>query len=277
MSPAAPWYRGARMPPGVEVWRGPSLIDAAPIVALITMISINPKTGMMPQAWILRADVPPHDATRTDADRSICGDCALRAGPTGRSCYVQTWLGPLNVFRAWQRGDYPAYRPEQLADLFDGLPLRLAAYGDPAAVPWEGWAPVLEVAQAIAYTHLWRTCDPRWAARAMASVETLEDAAAAAAAGWRPFRIRLEDEPLEPGEVGCPASAEAGHRTTCVRCGLCDGAQRAGGPAIAIVLHGTRTRRWIERREGLERYALAHATTRAANWKGRRAPRSDAD
>jgi hypothetical protein len=43
-------------------------------------------------------------------------------------------------------------------------------------------------------------------------------------------------------EILCPASAEAGHRTTCDRCGLCSGA-RPGVKDIFIPAHGSMVRR----------------------------------
>ncbi len=59
------------MPRGFVLYQGPSLLDGLPIVAIATMRSTNPKTGPVPQTWILRADVPPMDAVRTGADASI--------------------------------------------------------------------------------------------------------------------------------------------------------------------------------------------------------------
>jgi hypothetical protein len=68
---------------GYVIYRGPSRIDGAPIVAIATGFrdpTANRKTGPMIQTWILREDVPPLEAVATGADRSICGECPHRGG-----------------------------------------------------------------------------------------------------------------------------------------------------------------------------------------------------
>jgi hypothetical protein len=69
----------------VEVWRGPSPIDGAPIVMIMTGLSRlaseqskNRKTGPMVQTHIVRQDMAPVVAMMNGADRAICGDCPLR-------------------------------------------------------------------------------------------------------------------------------------------------------------------------------------------------------
>lgn len=149
---------------GAIVYRGPSLLTGAPIIAAVTGLdggSANPKTGPMAQAWILRADRPPMAAVRDGSDDAICGTCALRGdGAFGRACYVSPWLGPNNVWKA-----LPVYLEPTWADLpalVAGRSVRLGAYGDPAAVPVEVWQAVLRGAAGwVGYTHAWRTCDRR--------------------------------------------------------------------------------------------------------------------
>jgi hypothetical protein len=67
----------------VEVWRGPSPIDGAPIVMIMTGLSPkspsrNSKTGPMVQTHIVRQDMAPVVAMMGGHDRAICGDCPLR-------------------------------------------------------------------------------------------------------------------------------------------------------------------------------------------------------
>jgi hypothetical protein len=260
-------------PPGVELWRGPSLVTGADVVAIVTFDSDNAKTGPMGQAWLLVCDVAPNEAIHTDADRAICGDCPHRANAVGRSCYVPTWLGPLNVWRAWRAGLYPPFESWRAPGGGVGGRVRLTAYGDAAAAPWEAWFPALAGAALIAYTSLWRSCEPRWRDVCMASVVTPEDRQAAQAAGWRTYRTRLEDEPLEADEIVCPASHEAGQRVTCDQCMLCQGGAARPVKAIAIQIHGTRARRFVELREGLPRYTLSKggpARVERLHWQGRR-------
>ncbi len=68
---------------GFVLYDGPSLIDGAPILAIVTgtskaSVSGNVKTGPMLQTWILRKDVSPQAAVDQGLDGSICGDCMHR-------------------------------------------------------------------------------------------------------------------------------------------------------------------------------------------------------
>jgi len=226
---------------GFEFYRGPSLLTGDPIVAVATGLSsrsLNEKTGPMVQVWIIRSDVAPMAAKRQNVDDAICGDCRHRGRDGfGSSCYVVPWLAPNNVFKhldAYPRASWADVR-QQLV----GRHVRLGAYGDPAALPFEVWQVVLANAQGwTGYTHQWRACDPRLKSIVMASVDDLEEFCAAREAGWRTFRVRAAADPLVAAvEVICPASAEAGHRLTCDRCELCRGTAHAAR-SVAIIAHG---------------------------------------
>src|SRR5690349_18477823 len=91
------------------LWEGRSALDGAPIVVLGVSASGNSKTGRVYQTYILRADMEPSQATRTNADVSICGDCPHRGVGDGkfarsRTCYVFTPRGPTIVYRTWKAG-----------------------------------------------------------------------------------------------------------------------------------------------------------------------------
>jgi hypothetical protein len=232
-------------PAGVVLWEGASLLDGAPLVVLATLHSDNVKTGDMVQTWILRADIAPHDAVRTGADASICGDCKHRGDGTGkgRSCYVTVHQGPLSVYRAWQRGNYPRFQRAAHGELFAGRAVRLGAYGDPAAVPYTVWASLVNVSGSgmwTGYTHQWRACDQRLADYVMASCDTREEAEEARAKGWRHFRVRLNGEALMEREIVCPASdeARATKPVTCSQCRACHGNAQGRRGSVAIVIHG---------------------------------------
>ena len=64
------------------IYRGPSLLDGAPIVVIAIDSARNTKTGRMVQTYILRADMDPREANKTGADFSICGTCPHRGTPT---------------------------------------------------------------------------------------------------------------------------------------------------------------------------------------------------
>lgn len=226
---------------GAILYRGPSLLTGEPILAAATGLqgtSHNPKTGPMVQVWILRADRLPMDAVRDGSDTAICGTCALRGdGAVGRRCYVTPWLGPTNVWKSLPEYSEPAWA--DFPAIVEGRAVRLGAYGDPAAVPFEIWAELVRGAAGwVGYTHAWRTCDRRLQALVMASVDTPDEGLAARLAGWRTFRVRRPDEAAAAGtEFVCPASDEAGHRTTCQRCQLCRGTS-SPARSVAIIAHG---------------------------------------
>lgn len=228
------------MSEGVVFFRGPSVLTGALITGIVTGLdgsSLNAKTGAMAQAWILRADMRPMDAKRKNLDDAVCGDCKLRGDHgVGSICYVPTWFGPANVFKADRRGRYPVRRPEDVARRLRARTIRLGAYGDPAAIPFPVWEALLEGAAGwIGYTHQWQTCDRRFRRILMASVDSVEEWSLAWASGWRTFRIRAKGDPLIAGyEFVCPASDEAGHRVTCQECQLCRG---AASPARNVVIN----------------------------------------
>lgn len=224
-----------------------SRIDGAPCVLVLTRNSDNTKTGNMVQTWILRRNVDPLRAVRTGADRSVCGTCPHRGRDARgrrrapRTCYVTVHRAPLSVWRAYRRGSYQLWRgtPEQITRLH-GRPLRIGTYGEPTALPAAWWRRLvrqLQPARITGYTHRWREYRNRgFRGLCMASADSVLDAIDATRAGWRYFRVRPCGEPALPREIVCPASEEAGHKTQCFHCGLCNGA----GPrrSVVIMAHG---------------------------------------
>ncbi len=238
------------------IYNGPSLIDGAPIVVIAIVTSANSKTGNMIQTHILRADINPLEASKTGADASICGDCIHRGTPTdnplkkvanGRTCYVNLGQGPTVVFKAFKRGKYPHATPEQITAIGENRMVRLGTYGDPAAVPATVWDALLkEAAGHTGYTHQHKpayiSTDYR---RLMYSADTANDATSAHAKGYRTFRVipvqqwqEQNKGALLKNETICPASKEAGFKSTCNNCKLCSGST-IKAKSIAIVAHGT--------------------------------------
>lgn len=232
------------------LYEGPSLLDGSPIVAIATGFargSANRKTGAMIQTWIMRSDVEPHHATKTGEDSTVCGGCPHRPS-AGGACYVAVFQAPLAVYRAYKRGKYPrATQATSRAALGAGRKLRLGSYGDPAAVPAAVWeAFTRDAATWTGYTHQWRL--PAASALrtlCMASVDSDAERTEAQGAGWRTFRVRTAEEPLAKGEIACPASDEAGKRTTCAECNLCKGSASKSRRSIAIIAHGAKARRFV--------------------------------
>jgi hypothetical protein len=246
----------SQLPRGYVLYDGPSALDPdARIVAILTRRSGNRKTGRMHQIWILRADRSPLQAIADGSDRAICGSCPARGlfaddnrqaidwdqfgAMHGRYCYVDVGRAPESVYWTWIRGRYLEADPRDIAPQLT-LPVRLGAYGDPAAVPVQIWRDLLRYSPRwTGYTHQWRTCDPAFRSILMASCETEQDHRDAIATGWRTFRVRRGKDPVLPGEIICPASEES-KRTTCAKCTLCNGST---GPQdrrrnIVIQVHG---------------------------------------
>ena len=237
------------------IYRGPSLIDGAPIVVIAIDSARNTKTGRMIQTYILRADMDPREASKTGADYSICGTCPHRGAPTndpkskqakGRSCYVLLGQGVLIAYRSMLRGVYPeATGHAAIAAIGAGKLVRLGTYGDPAAVPSYIWESLIsQAAGHTAYSHQATTQGADFRPSfMMQSADNEAQARDAWAQGRRTFRVVKSVADIVKGsEILCPASKEAGRRVTCSQCKLCGGASVAG-KSIAIPDHGPQRKR----------------------------------
>jgi len=231
-----------KKPIGIILWSGKSLIDNERIAVVATGIfskSENRKTGDMIQTYIIRRDIHPMLARRMGEDKSICGNCKHRENST---CYVNLCHGPIGVFHALVDGSYRPYKDSDL-ELFKDRVFRIGSYGDPAAVPFEIWENICKIVKSYTgYTHQWKKCDQRLKKYCMASVDSIigytKEYQQARALGWRTFRIRESlDNLLMDDECVCPASKEAGVLTTCEKCNLCGGMNRANAKNPVIMLH----------------------------------------
>jgi hypothetical protein len=240
-----------RKPVSSVIYRGPSLLDGKPIVVVASISNRNRKTGAMVQTYILRSDIDPRVANKTGQDFSICGNCPLRGKPStdasrtlaeDRGCYVVIAQGPVNVFKTMSRGAYAeAEGHDAIAALGEGAMVRLGTYGDPAAVPSYIWESLLSRAKGhTAYSHQSGMTGAAFRPDLMMVSADNETAARAAwAQGRRTFRVVASVADIVKGsEILCPASEEAGKRTTCAACGLCGGAS-VKAKSIAIPAHGT--------------------------------------
>lgn len=236
---------------GAIIYQGPSAFDGAPIVAIATGLSKrtksrNGKTGPMVQVWILSADLHPLEHIKVNRAGSVCGTCKH----IGTTCYVQVGKAPAQVWRTFRAGGYPTLHPRLVSDIAreQGFSVRLGAYGDPAALPVDVLRDVTVGVHHTGYTHAWKT-DTQNAYRpyVMASVDTPAEFVEARARGWRTFRVRTAGDTLNTRETMCPASEEAGKRTNCATCKLCDGTRPEDGRAsISIIVHGTSTAKFLQ-------------------------------
>lgn len=178
--------------------------------------SKNSKTGNVLQTYILLRDIPPVEGAKTGADFGVCGDCKHRSP---RTCYVNLGQAPYQIFNTAHT--VPTETPTEIGR---GRSIRLGAYGDPAAVPYEFWYEFLKDADDwLGYTHQWRTCDPRFKRYCMASVDSKQELDEAHDLGWRCFYVgqTMADRPARTAL--CPASKEAGKILQCADCMACSG------------------------------------------------------
>lgn len=243
---------------GFIIYEGPSMLDGNPIVAILVP-STNRKTHGGMHLWILMRDIYPRDAIHSGLDSTICGDCKYRRtlvdGVWTRACYVIIPAMSI-IYKSYRNGEYqrlvsevPHYNMnlKALQKVGKGEFLRIAAYGDPAAVPYERlqWTrEVVEWGKEGAYTHQWDNpkADPRLKEFCMASVDTLSERDRAKAAGWRTFRVDWQGDGLQPGEMWCLATEEGNSRGHCNTCGLCSGLKLRGAKDQAVVPHGTQAK-----------------------------------
>lgn len=229
-------------PNGLILYEGPSPIDGAPIVCIITGFtehSGNDKTGTMLQTWILRQDTAPNVGYRDGSNVSVCGGCHHF---THKTCYVIWHQAPLSVWRCYKRGNYA-----HLTDyaVLDGFDLRIGSAGDPYCVPEPVWRACLaHTRNHTGYTAQWRRTDAQgYRDFLQASCHGMRDYLDATAHGWQPYLVVPVGEPLPAGVTLCPASTEAGHVTTCSACHACDGSTGAYG----IHAHGASANRFALR------------------------------
>ena len=226
------------------LYEGPSLIDGQPIVAIATYSDKNTKTGLMFQTYILCQNIDPRDANKTGADFSICGTCPLKGIPTmdpkrklaeKRKCYVRIDQGSLIVWKAYQNGSYQ--KTNNISELGRGRMVRLGTYGDPAAVPSYVWHQLLEDAIGhTAYSHQ-NDIIPIDKKIFMGSADSLEHAKKFWSDNIRTFRVIQNLDEIQENEILCPASKEAGRKSTCAKCKLCSGTSSNSQKSIAIVQH----------------------------------------
>lgn len=239
------------------IYSGPSLIDGSPIVVIAKVSkSRNAKTGPMIQTYIIRSDMSPTYASKIGADYAVCGNCpmkgtavpndAKRKQAKDRPCYVVLAQGPTGVYKGMLRSIYPTVTGHgAIAALGLGRMVRIGTYGDGAAVPSYVWDSLISLAIGhTGYSHQSGMIGADFRPDlTMVSADTLEGAEAAWAKGWRTFRVIKDVSEIVKGkEISCPASKEAGARTTCAACGLCAGST-VKAKSIAIVDHGPQNRK----------------------------------
>jgi hypothetical protein len=235
---------------GLTIYNGPSKFDGTPIIGVVTHASSNSKLtdrlhAEVLQLWVLPRDAYPADAMRSGADASVCGTCPLRPWRDGQKVSRTCYVNPMPIGTVWKNASQEVFSAREAVHGSRARLLRLGAWGDPAALPYDlvselAWeARAAGITRRTGYTHAWRNCDARFRHLVMASCEGTLQALQAQLMGWRTFTVQPRGTAPVTG-ISCPASDEAGKRTTCEKCGLCDGSTAAGDnrKSIEIWPHG---------------------------------------
>lgn len=124
------------------------------------------------------------------------------------------------IYPTWD--DIPNFKNHmtiKAIEMAKGTYVRFGTYGEPSLHPMQLIKAMVESAENYTgYTHQWEHND--LGSFFMASTHDLRAEAVARAKGYRSFIVT--DEKLG-GIVNCPASEEAGKKSTCSKCNLCSG------------------------------------------------------
>lgn len=194
--------------------------------------SSNSKTGvviqnyLMPKSWA--------DNGRIMDDKPVCFDCPHSQGRNA-TCYVRKgnpFRGLISKTKAASKfvKDIPTYNKkteEAIINMVKGQFVRFGAYGEPVLLGEDLVKLIVsQVDDWTGYTHQWHQKQYQWAKKYfMASVDSEMERSAAKQMGWRTFFVSSDKNYLldKKQNTQCPASAEAGRKSTCKTCGLCKG------------------------------------------------------
>jgi hypothetical protein len=175
-----------------------------------------------------------------DLADSVCFDCPFRAY---LKCYThkyQQYSGFVSMLKSIAREfqnvqEIPSVHllESKIVEMSAGRYIRFGTYGEPTLVPLDLVSDMVKASKShTGYTHQWAK-KPDYSVYFMASTHSEIQSNQAKNLGFRSFIAT--DKPLV-GAVVCPASKEAGFKSTCEKCGLCSGA-RKGTKNIQILEH----------------------------------------
>lgn len=184
-------------------------------------------------------------------DSASCLDCPLsytsNGGKTG-GCYTHMGLQRLglNVMlkrlsRELRQGKIKPFNSEVFNDTFI-TPLkhvnidltRFGIFGEPVHLPIKIVKSLILLSKSYtAYSHQWMKPQYQGYNKYFrASTHNVFETALANDMGWRVFNVGAID-----GAVNCPASKEAGRKSTCAACSLCSGTEGKGNKNVFILKH----------------------------------------
>jgi len=184
------------------------------------------------------------------ADGTNCLDCPFSGNQSDKAglCYTHKFgqfrgflssLRSIHRLHTWET--IPQYSEDIHAKILTaaaGKYFRFGSYGEPSLIPVNLIADITAVAKLFTgYSHQWQKF-PDLSAYFMASTHNLQELEQAEKLGFRSYMagdFTLTE--LVNGLVNCPASAEAGKKSHCSKCGLCSGTTGKGNKSVYINLH----------------------------------------
>lgn len=181
-------------------------------------------------------------------DSKNCLDCPLSSNSGNGKCYthkVRQYTGFLSQLRSLSKNPTSISHEgltqdlrKQIFRMCNGVYVRFGTYGEPSLLPVD-----LVRSMAVAsktwtgYTH---QAHQEWAqpyalyfqASAHSDVQAKM---LKTSSGWRSFIVLPKNATSDA--VQCPASAEAGYKSICSKCGLCSGITGKGSKNIKILEH----------------------------------------
>ena len=176
------------------------------------------------------------------ADGAVCFDCPFSQN---RGCYTAKYTqysGFLSSLRSIGKSYEWDTIPEFSKEIEIGIIAmayekycRFGTYGEPSLIPLGLMSDICDVSKSwTGYTHQWLR-KPEYAPYLMASLHHERQVVHAEKLGYRSF-IATKTA-LDKPYVNCPASAEAGYKSTCSACGLCSGTEGKGKKSVWILEH----------------------------------------
>jgi len=175
-------------------------------------------------------------------DGSNCLDCPFSMGNGEGGCYTHKfnqYVGFLSLLRTIKPSDLTPLdddKQRSINDMCYDSYVRFGTYGEPSLMPTHLVESMSLVAKSwTGYTHQW---NKDWAKDYgkwfMASVHNQLEANTASDKAYRSFIATTDGS---EDAVSCPASAEAGFKSNCAKCGLCSGMLGKGKRDIKILEH----------------------------------------
>ena len=211
-----------------------SIYNGDSLYAVVNYDSRNSKTGNVYQLSFIPVDMFTDTGFDKSSDDAVCPtDCFFK---DSNACYVNLAYAPRAIVQSIKAGNY---QPKLNYQMLSKNILRLGSYGDCSCLPYEFIEKIIKSCKQgyLNYTHGWKSCDPRFANIAMASVETIEDKELANSMGYRTFRVRPIDGEILNDELLCPY--EKNNFITCSMCMKCNGNNGKSKKNIVVTVHGT--------------------------------------